>query len=160
MSKLKNLIVFLFIVLFFILIGASIYKKYRVESRKLKREIDLLDKKIITIRRLSKVEKDIRNLEKHYLASDFFLLRKTIESEAEINRIDLKSLRPTSKTDRGLFLELEVDLTVVGIYDDVVNFIKSLESHPFIDIKEIKVIGTSGDNVGFNIKVYGLLRKG
>jgi Tfp pilus assembly protein PilO len=167
-KKYGNVILNGVIVLVFVWVGYKIHTNYNEKIARLESEIKLEKDKNSVVRELRIKNKTLEAYKKLLNNKDVNRLVGQIHSLAKEAGVQMESVRPLDKEDKGIYIRYPFELQVIGpSYHALGRFASKLEVHPAVFTIETSTINQSdpytskgkGNSIEMKIKISTLSAK-
>ncbi|MFA7677536.1 MAG: hypothetical protein WCY34_05135 [Candidatus Omnitrophota bacterium] len=152
----KNLIFSGVIIFIFIIIIRGSVSHYNLLLEGIEQDKLKIEQGKVIIDEWSKAKSEQNALTKSFFEKDALLVKKTVEEKAQLNKVDIESLKIES-SDKGFYWEASTKLATRSSYDDFSDFIKVLNESG-ITIERIK-INSSDKGIKANVNLKGIVLK-
>lgn len=150
LNRFKNQIILLVIIVVSVMIIKNILKDFSqkmVEVENLQSEVDHT---VTLLDRWGKLSKEYLELSDRCSFSEENFFYRFVEDVARNSKINLNSLTP-SRLEKQYYTEVKVDLKISSSYENITNFIKTIEENSKITIDKLSM--RQGDSEGMQIEM-------
>ncbi|MBN2483652.1 MAG: hypothetical protein JXD21_05585 [Candidatus Omnitrophica bacterium] len=133
--------------------------RYQEKVKALERTVKEWNEKMALGKDLTKREQTYEKINE-YLLRDFFQLKQIIDAAARKENIVFNSLRQSLKGEQELFREINVEVTLLASYDQLVDFLADLEKNPAVSMEQLNINFKNDPNaLEIQLNIVGLMRK-
>ncbi len=133
--------------------------RYEAKVRSLNRTVEEWDEKMELGEDLVKKEQLYESINRDLLR-DFFALKQIIDRAANKHKVVFNSLRQGLKSEKELFREIEVQVSLTASYSQVMKLIAELEKAPSVRVTDLRMAMEDNVNeLNVSLVIVGLIRR-